>query len=346
MRPHVAPSREDNSRVVNDVYHLNNLLSFASLVDIRVFKMSADNNASGMIAVCTCCGIAENNNIKLKECDDCDLVRYCSVNCQRDHISRHLLACKKRAAELRDKLLFKQPESSNMGDCPICSIPLPLDVTQSVRMGCCSKIICNGCNHANEIREIEMRLQHVCPFCREPVPKTDEENEKYQLKRIQANDPVAICHKGIEQYNKGDYHAAFEYFKKATALGDVDARTRLAILYGDGSVIEKDRGKAIYHLEIAAIAGHPMARYILGGCEWSNGNDERAVKHWMIAAAQGGDDSIKKLLTKFREGCVSKEDLAAALRAHQAAVNATKSPERDAAAIWKKVEASWNDDDC
>ena len=34
---------------------------------------------------------------------------------------------RKRAAVLRDELLFKQPESSHLGDCPICCLPLPLD---------------------------------------------------------------------------------------------------------------------------------------------------------------------------------------------------------------------------
>ena len=38
---------------------------------------------------------------KLKECDDCDLVRYCSDECQKKtHKSQHEEACKKRAAEL------------------------------------------------------------------------------------------------------------------------------------------------------------------------------------------------------------------------------------------------------
>ncbi len=35
----------------------------------------------------------------------------------------------------------------------------------------------------------------------------------------------------------------------------------------------------------------------------------------------------------YTDGHVSKEDFAAALRAHQAAVDATKSPQREAAAI-------------
>lgn len=40
---------------------------------------------------------------------------------------------------------------------------------------------------------------------------------------------------------------------------------------------------------------------------------------------------MKKLMDAFRRGLVIKEDLATTLRAHKAAVDATKSPEREAA---------------
>ena len=83
---------------------------------------------------------------------------------------------------------------------------------------------------------------------------------------------------------------------------------------------------------IAAIAGHPDARYNLGSVEWQNGRMDRAVKHYIIAAKQGCDHAIKTLMDEFREGCVEKEVLAAALRAYQAAVGATKSPQREKAA--------------
>ena len=45
---------------------------------------------------CASCGIAENDDVKLKECDGCDLVRYCSDECQRDHKSEHEEDCKER----------------------------------------------------------------------------------------------------------------------------------------------------------------------------------------------------------------------------------------------------------
>jgi len=291
--------------------------------------MSNEHNMSN-ISVCASCGIAEVDEVKLNECATCDLVRYCSGACQRDHKSYHKEACKKRAAELRDELLFKQPESSHLGDCPICMLPLPLDVTKTSMMSCCSKVICNGCYLASKIRDVEASLNSSCPFCRQPVP-TEEECNKNRRERIEANDPVAMNQEGVRQYHNRDYSSAFDYWTKAAELGDVSAQCQLADLYHYGYGVEKDRGKEIYHLEEAAICGHPSARCNLGIDEWNNGNKERAAKHWIIAATQGDDGSIKYLIADFRRGFVGKDDLAAALRAHQAAVDATKSPQREAA---------------
>ncbi|KAK1734131.1 hypothetical protein QTG54_015134 [Skeletonema marinoi] len=71
--------------------------------------------------------MSEDNADALKNCTACYLVKYCSVQCQKEHRKQHKRDCKKRAAEIRDELLFKQPESTHLGDCPICMIPLPLD---------------------------------------------------------------------------------------------------------------------------------------------------------------------------------------------------------------------------
>jgi hypothetical protein len=62
------------------------------------------------------------------------------------------------------------------------------------------------------------------------------------------------------------------------------------------------------------------------------GIEDAAVKHWIIAANLGCDHSLKGLKECYKVGRVSKDDFAAALRAHQAAVDATKSPQREAAA--------------
>uniref|UniRef100_A0A7S2LVZ9 MYND-type domain-containing protein n=1 Tax=Skeletonema marinoi TaxID=267567 RepID=A0A7S2LVZ9_9STRA len=316
--------------------------------------MSTDSVEAETAAVicCASCGTAQVDDVKLKKCDACDLVHYCSDNCKQEHLPHHKARCKERAAELRDEILFKQPESSHLGDCPICCLPLPIDnAGKSALMPCCSKIVCNGCYYASKLHRHRENLQETCPFCRHPIPKNDEEAHKKLMKRIAANDPVAITQRGLNLMKrveandpiamwqigglhqiKEDYVRAFEYWSNAAQLGNADAHYNLSIMYEKGKGVEKDEMKEIYHLEEAAIAGHPQSRFALGSNEWENERDGRAVKHWIIAANQGYDDSIKALMVAYKGGFVSKENLAAALRAQKAAVDETKSPQREAAA--------------
>ena len=79
--------------------------------------MSGAVAESESVQCCASCGIAEIDDIKLKNCDDCDLVKYCCDTCQGDHRSQHKEECEKRAAELHDEILFKQPEGNYYGDC-------------------------------------------------------------------------------------------------------------------------------------------------------------------------------------------------------------------------------------
>eukprot|EP00984_Skeletonema_dohrnii_P010487 scaffold4091_cov85-Skeletonema_dohrnii-CCMP3373.AAC.2 len=101
---------------------------------------------------------------------------------------------------------------------------------------------------------------------------------------------------------------------------------------GQREGVEKDEKKELYYLEEAAIGGHPDARYNLGCYEEENERIERAGKHWIIAANLGCDDSINALKECYADGKISKEDFAAALRGHQAAVDETKSQQREEAA--------------
>eukprot|EP00986_Skeletonema_menzelii_P008926 scaffold3926_cov126-Skeletonema_menzelii.AAC.7 len=280
---------------------------------------------------CASCGIALGDDIKLKKCTACHLVKYCSDVCQRDHDAEHKKECKKRAAELRDEILFKQPESSHFGDCPICCLPLPIVPSKSILMSCCGKSICKGCNHANLKREIEGKLQPSCPFCRKAAPKTKEERYERVMKRIEVNDPVATKYVGTERYHEGDYKSAFEYLTRAAVLGNVEAHYRLSTLYLEGKGVEKDEKRELHHAEQAAIGGHPLARHNLAILEWKNGHHDRAAKHFIIAAKLGCDESLDKVKVLYKGGHASKDDFAAALRGHQTAVDATKSPQREAA---------------
>ena len=87
----------------------------------------------------------------------------------------------------------------------------------------------------------------------------------------------------------------------------------------------------IYHLEEAAIGGHPVARQKLGCIEGDRGEYARGLKHFIIAAKLGHDRSWEVVKESYAEGLVGKEDFASTLSAHQAAVDAMKSPQREAA---------------
>ena len=297
--------------------------------------MSADDEfvAEAQLTMsCASCGKSELNDIELKPCDACDLVNYCSDACHENHRLEHETKCKERAAKLREEILFRQPESSYLGDCPICCVPLPIEEDKRRLYSCCGKMICDGCAYANKMHQLRENIPQTCPFCRQPLPESEEECSKIMMQRIAANNPNALTEMGNAHWKEGDYDRAFKYWTKAAALGDVNAHCKVAVLYQDGQGVEKDESKEAYHLEEAAIRGHVLARQSLGVYEERNGRIERAVKHLIIAANLGHENAMKTLKECYKDGDVSKEDFAAALLAHHAAVTAMKSPQREEAA--------------
>jgi tetratricopeptide (TPR) repeat protein len=283
------------------------------------------------------CGIAEVNEVKMEEekCT-CKLLRSCSDKSREEHLEQHEEECLKQAAKMQDDDLFRQPERSHLGECPICFLPMPFDPKKSMTMGCCSKPICMGCVCSNIIiNNHDLVKANSCLFCREPMVD-DGEYEKRVMKRIKANDPAALRQLGTKRYNEEDYDTAIEYWTKAAQLGDAHAHYQLGCMYRDGKGVAKNEEKAVYHWEMAAIGGHHMARHNLGCIEGIKGNMVRAVKHFIIAANLGYEESMKKLWAHYSGGNITKEDLDATLRTHHAAVNEMKSPERDEADnCWK-----------
>jgi hypothetical protein len=279
---------------------------------------------------CANCGAAEVDDIKLEDCGGCDLVKYCGDRCREDHREQHEEECKDRKALLHDRKLMQQPDETHLGECPLCFLPLPLDRSKSMFRTCCSETICMGCVFANCKSNVHDPMKaRRCPFCREVA--YDKENEKRTMKRIKANDPAALRHMAGKCHKEGNYEGALEYWTKSAELGDVEARYNLGLMYMNGEGVEEDEEKAVYHYEKAAIGGHPFARYNLAANEEEHGNVERAVKHFIIAANLGDDQSMKCLWDHYSLGNITKEDLDATLRTHQAAIDATKSEQREEA---------------
>ena len=89
--------------------------------------------------------------------------------------------------------------------------------------------------------------------------------------------------------------------------------------------------KAVHHWEIAAMMGNEFARYNLGCAEANDGNYDRAMKHFIISAKCGHDDSLQKVKEGFMIGRVTKSDFEITLRAHKASQDEMKSDQRDRA---------------
>ena len=256
------------------------------------------------------------------------MVQYCSVDCQRTHRPQHKRECQKRAAEVFDEALFKQPPLGE--DCPICFLPLPFMSTGSKYRSCCGKLICSGCIRAVNKMDDDAK----CPFCRVPMPKSDEELIEMTKKRVEMDDANAIHDFGCHYYN-GDfgfpqnYAKALDFWHRAGELGCTESYRNVG---NCSQGVERDMKKAKHYWELAAVGGDGNARYNLGCFEEERGSMSRALKHHMIAVGCGDNDSLKEIREFYVNGHATKDDYAKALRAHQKYVDGIKSDQRDEAA--------------
>jgi len=215
-------------------------------------------------------------------------------------------------------------------DCPICQLPLPLDMRQTDLKACCMKRVCKGCVLAAYKRGIK-----DCPFCRTTMPEKSQVLAMVR-KRVDAGDPMAIYDLGTK-YDFGEYGLvkdvtrAVELYERAADLGMNEAHHNLGVLYANGKEVAKDMAKAFHHYEAAAMSGHVSARYILGAMEGKAGNYDLALQHMMISAKLGCEDSLGMIKAAFMDGLASKADYATALRGYRESIDEMSSPDRDKA---------------
>jgi len=289
--------------------------------------MDSNNTSS-----CANCGKGEENSIVLKKCGACKMVKYCSLACQKAHRSQHKKECKKRAAELHEEALFKQPPPNE--DCPICMLPFPLDSNKTHFEPCCGRVICSGCIFAMEMSE----GGDICAFCRASPAPSLEESIKRLEKLMDKGNGEAYCKLG-SMYNSGceeevpqDYQKAHELWLKAGELGCSSGYYNLASNYHEGKGVEINKRKARQYFELAAINGHLVARHNLGTFEIKAENYNLAVRHFLIAAKAGYEDSLEGVKIGYETGLVTKDEYANTLRAYQKIQDETKSEMRDKAA--------------
>jgi hypothetical protein len=281
-------------------------------------------------------------------------VKYCNAVCQKKHWATHKKQCKRRAAELRDEALFKDPPP--LEDCQICFLPMPehliccfslppttitsvpifdfahanaeiANEPTEIYYPCCGKSICRGCVYSFG----QSGNASKCPFCNADRNKTREENNEDLMKRVAVNDPASICVLA-NQYQHGlngfqqDHLKAIEQYTRAADRGYKKAHHHLGMLYHEGG----DMKKAKFHYEAAAMAGNEVARCIIGIIENDSGNMEQSVKHLTIAASAGDYGAMNQLRLYFEKGQLSRESIDSVLTAYNSSCVEMRSEARDA----------------
>ena len=262
-------------------------------------------------------------------------VKYCNAACKKKHRSKHKKACERRVAELHDEELFR--EHPLREDCPICFLPLPIDVREMEFNPCCGKVICNGCIYAmrEEARGRGKKID-LCAFCRKPYPSSEKEVVERTKKLIDADNAYAFYvlagyyRRGVKGMPQ-DWAKANELYMKAGGLGCAEAYYNLGISYDNGRGVEVDKKKAVHYYELAAMNGCVDARHNLGCEEYEAGNHHRAYKHYILAAKAGDKDSLEQVKAGFMDDMVTKDEYANTLRAYKSRQDEMKSDDRDRA---------------
>ena len=179
----------------------------------------------------------------------------------------------------------------------------------------------------------------LCPFCRTPAPKTDDEIIKQVKKRVEMGDVEAIYNLG-PMYIDGrhglpqDNTKALELFLRAGELGCAAAYNNIGRSYFNGIGVERNEKKAMDYYELGAMRGDVYSRHNLGVLEKRSGNIDRAMKHFMIAVEFGYGRSLVHIKGFFMDGHATKDEYEKALRSHQAYLDEIRSVQRDEAAAF------------
>jgi len=296
----------------------------------------------------SCANCGEEDSNKLKKCSACLSVKYCSAACQKAHRPQHKKACKQRAAELYQlmSILYNEKlfEEVDPEECPICMLPMPIDIRFTTFASCCGKTICNGCIYSMMMSE----GKDLCAFCRTPPPISEDEDIKRKRKLMDNGNGEAF-HMFAGYYTQGinglsrNYQKANKLFLKGGELGCASAYYNLGQSYREGIGVKVDMKKAQNYYELAAMGGSVKARNNLGCVENRAGNYERAYKHFMIAAKAGDKECLDTVKQGFTVGLVTKDEFASTLRSYHERQKEMKSDARDKAEAsglwWRKATA-------
>ncbi len=108
------------------------------------------------------------------------------------------------------------------------------------------------------------------------------------MKAISLNDSFFINNKGANYYVNDDFEKAVEYYRIASAMGDVHATSNLGYCYLYGRSIEQNLSLALAYFNIASRKNDIDATYKLGDIyssdKWGIQDKELSVYYYRLAA--------------------------------------------------------------
>ena len=107
------------------------------------------------------------------------------------------------------------------------------------------------------------------------------------------------------------------------------------VLFDDGPAPFPDEVLMMKYSEEGVRRGHYSCRELLADHANQSGNQEEAIRQYMMAACSGHETMMENVMRYYRQGFLSKDDFATTLRAHKAANDKRRSKPRD---YWQRYD--------
>lgn len=234
---------------------------------------------------------------------------------------------------------------------------LPIHAKMQTYNACCGNTICAGCLFQHQIKSQELAAERgqtpgppTCAFCRELIPKSNEESLPRIRKRVERKDPKALYNLALK-YGFGahgitvDQSKCIGLLRQSAGLGCLEAQYSLGNLYDDGDMgLEQNSEEAYSWWEKAAEGGHVVARHNLGVKEAERDDCVATMRHCRLSAAGGYRNSMDCLVRVFADGFLRHGDLAITLQAFYRAKAEVNCKDRDQYNAYLKMKGEWNED--
>jgi len=260
---------------------------------------------------CAYCANTEN----LKKCSRCQLVSYCSKECQTVHWKSggHRQFCVPPQERNPDKHAA-DTETTNMSICLICRS----DISNAAE----AEILTLPCAHIFHVNCILSAAKYgtsqLCPACRAPLPlpkmlKFIEASMLWSklLKSHKArtgHDLDCKCHTRTPS-ELCSLRVCVKLFTESAELGNLEAAFFMGMYH---QRIQPDFGRAVYYLKFLAAEMHVRAQYMIGVMYLNGGpglkiNRQKGLHFLRLSAAQGDHEAQCVLGTVLRASEIKTE---------------------------------------